>query len=338
MRSASRSPRSRSDQESDLSADRQLFGIPFSLAGLAQCWTTAHALVSAPDWPSHFLWTINGLIYLVLLVAYLVNVAKTDRSRTEMSDLTFGPFTALILILPMLLAVAFADYLPRGGTAILLLTVALNVVYGGWLSGQWIVQDTPLERWHPGYFLPTVAGPLLAANGCANLGFDGLARLLLGYGLICWLTLGAIILARLFTRPALPTPLVPTLAIELAPPVVAGTAWFAINGNKPDTVAYLLAGYAMLMVIVQIRLIQLFVTVPFVAGIWAYGFSYTAGFTYSIHWFDAEQIPARLPLTYSLLGVISAGIAALAIPTVMALNRGTFIPRASRGSAPRRHA
>ena len=60
-----------------------LFGIPFSLAGLAQCWTTAHALVSAPAWPSHFLWTITGLSYLGLLVAYLINVGKTDRFRTE---------------------------------------------------------------------------------------------------------------------------------------------------------------------------------------------------------------------------------------------------------------
>ena len=304
-----------------------LFGIPFSLVGLAQCWTTAHALAAVPAWPGSALWLVAGLTYGVLVVAYLADVARTGRARTEMSDLTFGPFTALILIVPMLLALALAEALPRTGTVIFLVMVALNAVYGGWLSGQWIVQDMPLERWHPGYFLPTVAGPLLAATGCATLGFGGLARLLLGYGLICWLTLGAIILARLFTRPALPTPLVPTLAIELAPPVVAGTAWFTING-RVDTVAYLLAGYAVLMVIVQLRLIGLYLTVPFVSGIWAYGFSYAAAFTYSIRWLDAAQVPAQRALTSCLLAVISAGIAALAIGTGITLKRGTFLPRA----------
>ena len=97
-----------------------LFGIPFSIAGLAQCWTTAYALVEAPVWPGRVLWVVAGLTYVVLLVAYLVNVVRTGRARTEMSDLTFGPFTALILILPMLLALALAGPLPRAGTAIFL--------------------------------------------------------------------------------------------------------------------------------------------------------------------------------------------------------------------------
>jgi tellurite resistance protein len=74
--------------------------------------------------------------------------------------------------------------------------------------------------------------------------------------------------------------------------------------------------------------------VPFVAGIWAYGFSYAAAFTYSIRWLGAEQVPAREALTYCLLGVISAGVAALAVRTLVALNRGTFLPRLPTGPAP----
>lgn len=190
------------------------------------------------------------------------NVVRTGRARTEVSDLTFGPFTALIFILPMLFGLAAAEYAPRTGTTIFLVAMTVVALYGGWLSGQWIIADTPLSRWHPGYFLPTVAGPLIAAAGCATLGFPGLARVMLGYCLFCWVVLGSIILVRLFTLPLPPTPLVPTLAIELAPPVLAGNAWFAINGNRPDTMAYLLAGYAVLMAVVQLRLVELYVRVP----------------------------------------------------------------------------
>jgi tellurite resistance protein len=202
-----------------------LFGIPFGVAGLAQCWSTAYALGFVPAWPGQLLWVVTALTYVVLLVLYLRNVVRTGRVGTEVGDRTFGPFTALVVIIPMLLGVALAGPAPRTGTTLFVASMILVALYGGWLSGQWIVQTVPLERWHPGYFLPTVAGPLLAAGGCATLGLPGLARVLFGYGLVCWVVLGSIILVRLFTLPLPPTPLVPTLAIELAPPRPAGTAW-----------------------------------------------------------------------------------------------------------------
>ena len=304
-----------------------LFGVPFGLAGLAQCWSAARDLIGAPGWPADFLWVLTAAAYLLTLTAYLSNVVRTGRSRTEMGDLTFGPFTALIFIIPMMLGLALAGSAPRTGTAVFVVCLALVVVYGGWVSGQWIIDQRPLLRWHPAYFLPTVAGPLVGAAGCGALGFDRLALLLFGCGLVCWIVLGSIILVRLFTQPMLPTPLVPTLAIEVAPPAVAGNAWFLMNGNRPDTLAYLLAGYGVLMVLVQVRLIPLYVKVPFVAGMWAFAFSYAAAFTAGIRWLAAENSPAQLPLTYCLLAAITAGFLALAIRTVMGLVQGTFLPR-----------
>jgi tellurite resistance protein len=304
-----------------------LFGIPFAVAGVALGWSTAHQLVGAPAWPAVVLWLLAGLVYLVLLVPYLRSVVSTGRVASETADLTFGPFTALVVILPMLGGLAVAAYAPRTGTAVFFAGVVLVAVYGGWLSGQWIVQETPLERWHPGYFLPTVAGPLIASAGCAGLGYSGLARLLFGYGALCWLVLGSIILLRLFTRPLPPTPLIPTLAIELAPPVVAGNAWFAINGNRADTVAYVLAGYAVLMALVQLRLVPLYLRVPFVAGVWAFGFSFAAVIPVSIRWLVAEQVASRQSLTYGMLMLASLGLAALIVRTVLGLVHGTFLPR-----------
>ncbi|MET8102325.1 hypothetical protein ABZV29_38760 [Streptomyces sp. NPDC005236] len=99
----------------------------------------------------------------------------------------------------------------------------------GWLTGVWIRSDTKLVQWHPGYFLPTVGGGLLTAGGSAALGRSRLSQIMFGYGLICWLVLGSILLARLFTQAPLPTPIVPTIAIEPAPPVVAGNAWFTMT-------------------------------------------------------------------------------------------------------------
>jgi tellurite resistance protein len=88
----------------------------------------------------------------------------------------------------------------------------------------------------PAYFLPTVAGGLIASAGAAEVGQQRLAELMLGLGAVCWLVLGSIILGRLLFRPPLPNPLLPTLAIEVAPAAVASLAYFALRGDHIDTV------------------------------------------------------------------------------------------------------
>jgi len=303
-----------------------VLGIPFGLAGLAQCWSTAHNLIAVPAWPANLLWIVATVAYLVTAAAYLRNVVSTGRASTEPGDLTYGPFTALIFVVPMMLGAVLAGSAPLIGRVVFLTFLTLVALYGGWLSGQWIVQEMPLARWHPGYFLPTVAGPLIAAANSATLGYDGLALLMFGYGVTCWIVLGSIILVRLFTQPMLPAALTPTVAIELAPPTVAGIAWFQINGNRPGVVAYLLAGYAILMALVQVRLIPVYRKAPFGPGLWAFTFSYAAGITVSIRWLVAGDVAGRQPLIWILLAFITVGIGALASGTVIGLVRRTFLP------------
>jgi tellurite resistance protein len=127
---------------------------------------------------------------------------------------------------------------------------------------------------------------------------------------------------------------VTTLAILLAPPVVAGTAWFQLNGNRPDAVALGLAGFAVLMVAVQVHLVPTYLRIPFGPGSWAYSFSYAAAFTVAVHWLAVEDVPHRRTLTYALVAVLTVGIAVLvAALTVRGLLRDTFLPRAP--AAPR---
>jgi tellurite resistance protein len=310
-----------------------LFGIPFGLCGLAQCWTVAHGLTPVPAWPADTLWVLAAGVWLGILGAYLSNVLVGGRLRTELADSTFAPFTALVAIVPMLLGLAVADQSRALGESIFFVALALTVLIGAWLSGTWIVADMALAQWHPGYFLPTVAGGLIGAEGSAALGHDALARLLFGYGMTCWLVLGSIILLRLFTQPALPVALIPTVSIEVAPPVVAGAAWFQINGFLPDALAFGLAGYAVLMVLMQLRLIPVYRRVPFGPGWWAFSFSYAAAFAVAIRWLAVEHVPQQRGLTYALLTVVTAGMAALVLTTVRHLKRGTFLPRTG-GAAP----
>jgi tellurite resistance protein len=307
-----------------------LFSISFGFAGLAECWSTAAAHTSISPALGDALWIVAAAAWALVAVAYVSNVVRGGRARTELLDGVYAPFVSLGLIVPMMLGVALAPHARTVGATIFAVSLALLVVLGGWLTGQWIITDHRLERWHPGYFLPTVAAGLLAAAGSALLGYHDLARLMLGYGMVCWLIIGSILLLRLFTQPQLPVPLLPTLAIEVAPPVVAGAAWFDINGGRADTVALMLAGYGVLMVLIQVRLVPLFRQVPFGPGWWAFSFSYAAVFVNGIQWLAAEHVTHQLAWTYALLAVVSAAIMALAVRTTLALVRGTFLPPAPK--------
>ena len=243
-----------------------LFAIPFGLAGLAQCWTVGHDLGTAPGWPGNALWVVTAAVWLLVAGAWFSRHWRPADLARELADPTTGPFVAVSAIVPMLLGAALARQLPTAGHVVFLVALGATLLAGGWLSGQWILSETTLAQWHPGYFLPTVGGGLIAAAVSAGFGWDPLARLMFGYGAVCWIVLGSIILTRLFTAPALPVPLRTTLAIELAPSVVAGLAWFRINGGRVDAVALGPAGYALLMAMVQVRLVPLYRPLPFGPG------------------------------------------------------------------------
>ncbi|MFK3978906.1 hypothetical protein ACI2K4_00870 [Micromonospora sp. NPDC050397] len=305
-----------------------LFGIPFGLAGLGNTWILAGRGGAVPVWVGNTLLVIAAVTWLAVVVAYLVSVrgAIVDDMVSPVS----GPFVSLAVITPMLLAAqGVAPY--EMGTARVLVDVflALTVVYGGWITGQWIYGRIDIDQIHPGYFLPTVAGGLIASAAASAVGQRTLADIMLGLGLICWLVLGSLILNRLFTRPALPAALVPTLAIEVAPAAVAGLALLARNGGKIDIWVMLVSGYELLLVIAQIRLLPAYLRLRFAPSFWAFTFSWSAVATVTVHWINENEVPGARVYTYVVLAAISVLIGAIAIRSLVATARGRFLPSAA---------
>jgi tellurite resistance protein len=200
------------------------------------------------------------------------------------------------------------------------------MLYGGWVSGQWIVGELDPLKLHPGYVLPTVAGGFIGGEGCAVFGLAGLGWLSFGIGVVCWIMLGSIVLNRLLLVPTLPAPLVPTLAIELAPPAVGGIAYLQLHGPVADPIAYLFAGYAGLMALVQLRLIPLYARTPFSPAFWSLTFAWCAAAGLAIRWLAIEH-PAQETL-WATLAAATASLLVIAIAarTVVDLRRGGFLP------------
>jgi tellurite resistance protein len=305
-----------------------LFGIAFGLAGLAGAWQVAYTRRWVPAWPVAVLYGSATLAWVVLCAAWVIQFRPGRLSLSEeLRHPVFGPFVSLVPIVGMLLAEALAAVSRPPGVVLVVVFAVATLLVGGWMTAGWVLAPLTVDTWHPGYFLPTVAGGLLASAGLAGVGQHTAAEAAFGIGVICWLTLGSIMLARLFLRPPLPEALVPTLAIEVAPPVVAGNAYLALNGGHLDALACVFAGYALLMVVVQVRLVSTYRVLSFGPGFWAFTFSYAAVATFALHWIALSRVAGSAVLADVVLGMITLFVGAIAVRTVIGLVRRDFLPR-----------
>jgi tellurite resistance protein len=317
-----------------------IFGMGFGLAGLATAWRVAanHGLV--PGSISTALMIVAAVVWLATCALYGRYIATSPGAFTrDLQDMTAGPFASLALITPMLLAAnGIVPYSQQLAAVFVDVFVVGVVLLGGWFTGMWMRGGTELDRLHPGYFLPTVAGGLLASASAADVGQQLLAQAMLGMGLICWVIVGSMILGRLIFRPRLPDALVPTMAIEVAPAAVASLAYFAINGGRLDLFTAILAGYALLMVVAQLPLLPRYLRLHFSLGTWAFAFSWAAVASTALYWIGFGDFAGAQAFSYLVLAAITIGIGGIAIRTAVAVGRRQLLPPTLKQPSPQRTA
>lgn len=304
-----------------------LFAIPFGIAGLGGTWLAVASFGRAPAGIGDGLLVASAAVWLVLLAAYLRYVGR-DVSRVvqDLTDPVLAPFAALPVIVPMLIAAdGVYPHAHSTGRVLVDVFVTLTVLFGGWFTGQWIYRPLVLDKLHPGYFLPTVAGGLIASASATAVGQRRLGEAMFGLGTICWIVLGSIILGRLVLRPGLPAPLLPTLAIEVAPAAVASVAYFALRGDEVDAGAAFLGGYGLLMVLAQLRLLPMFLRLKFSPGFWAFTFSWAAVATAAVDWLQALRPDGYRVYEYVVVAAVTVLVVGIAARTVVAILRGQLL-------------
>jgi tellurite resistance protein len=304
------------------------FSIPFGLLGLADCWLAGAGFGLVPVAAGRIMVAFAAAAWLTVLLAYL-RAARSNGVRLgcELADPIAGPFASLAVITPMLAAAgALYPLAHPAGRAVVDVGIAAVVLLAGWYTGQWILGPLEPARLHPGYLLPSVAGGFVASASAGLAGQIELARVLFGLGLVCWIVLGSIILGRLVLGPPLPGPLVPTIAIEVAPPAVATFAAFVIDGHRVDTTVQLLAGYGLLMVVAQIRLLPAYLRLRFMPSFWAFTFAWAAVAFSCMFWLGITHPAGWQAGCYLVLTLIFVLIGGIAVRTVIALARGQLWP------------
>jgi tellurite resistance protein len=234
----------------------------------------------------------------------------------DLRDPVQSSFPSLAAITPMMLGAALATAAFTAGRILVIIFLAITITLGGWVTGQRIIGAESTAAAHPGYYLPTAAGGLVGATAAAQVHLHALAEASFGVGIVSWLLVAALMLSRL-SAPMLPPALVPTLAIEFAPPAVAGVAYFALTG-KTDNFAAALGGYAVLMAVVQLRFIPLYVRLRFSVSFWSFTFPYAAGATDALRWISATKPRGATAYGVVVIVLITALIAAIAARTLLA--------------------
>jgi tellurite resistance protein len=305
------------------------FGMPFGLASLGVTWLTMADYGRVPQAVDDILLAAAAVAWLIVLAGYLRYILSVRSALVrDLLDPVAAPFASLALITPMLLAAdGLYPHAPGASRVLLDVFLVLTALLGAWFTGQWIYGPVQLDTFHPGYFLPTIAGGLIASAGAADVGQRRLAEVMLGLGMICWLVLGSIILARLLLRPLPPGPLLPALAIEVAPAAVASLAYFALDGNQVNTVAAFLGGYGLLMALAQVRLLPAYMRLPFMRSTWAFTFSWAAVATAATYWLNDLRPGGYRVGEYLVLAAISALIGGIAIRALIAVGRRQLMPR-----------
>jgi tellurite resistance protein len=311
-----------------------LFSIALGLAGLGQAWNVARMALGAPSVVPDAIYALAAAVWLILVTWYATQGWR--QILADLRDPVQGAFIPAAAITGMILGAALATALsPIGafymaGRALTVGFFAVTIVIGGWLIGQWLSGGLDPDCIHPGYLLPTVAGGLVGATAAADVHLRALAEASFGIGMGCWLLLGSALWARLLLRPALPAPLRPTLAIELAPPAVAGASWFALNGGAIDFTARALGGFYAVMVLAQLRFLPLYARLRFSPGFWAFAFAYAAAASYALLWITLSKPRAATGYAAAIVTLITVFIAALAARTVIAAIRGQLLPEMRR--------
>lgn len=282
--------------------------ISFGLAGLAVVWSTVAAELDLSPALPLVLWIGAAVAWVWLLVAHAVRGARSGEPLIgQLKHPAQGPIAAIVPTVGMLLGAELNLIWPAGGMILVLVSLVVALAFAGWILAFWHSGQLNPEAFHGAYLLPTVASPLVASAVSARLGFDVLAMGAFAVGILFWVVLVTVLLARLAFFPPLPQALTPTLAILLAPPAVAGTAWFAMNGPRPDPMSTALLGVLVLMVVLQLFLIPTYRRLPFTLGFWSFTFPVASAGAYGAQW-----LAIAAPVGWQ------AGVLAIAaVPTVL---------------------
>lgn len=309
------------------------FGMVLGTIGMGFAWRYASTIWSVSRWPGEMLVTLAVLMWSFLTVAFIARAVRFPHSvLAEMRHPVMSSFVSLFPATTMLVAIGFVPWCRPVSLALFGTGVVIQLGYSAWQSaGLWRGKH-PEEATTPGLYLPTVANNFISAMACGSLGYHDAGLVFLGAGVFSWLSLEPVILQRLRSNGELPSPLRTSLGIQLAPALVACSAWLSVNGGEADTFAKMLFGYGLLQLLFMLRLMPWYLSQPFNASFWSFSFGVSALATTGLHLGHSSSSGFFAALAVPLFIFTNCIIALLLVRTVILLMQGKLLVRSDKAT------
>ncbi|QGU10996.1 dicarboxylate transporter/tellurite-resistance protein TehA [Leclercia sp. J807] len=309
------------------------YGMVLGTIGMGFAWRYASTIWPVPHWPGEMLVTLAMTIWLLLTVAFITRAVRFPGSvLAEMRHPVMSSFVSLFPATTMLVAIGFVPWYRPLALALFSVGVVVQLSYAAWQSaGLWRGKH-PEEATTPGLYLPTVANNFISAMACGALGFHDAGLVFLGAGVFSWLSLEPVILQRLRSAGELPAPMRSSLGIQLAPALVACSAWLSVNGGEADTFAKMLFGYGLLQLLFTLRLMPWYLSQPFNASFWSFSFGVSALATTGLHLGQSSPSGFFHAIAIPLFIFTNAIIALLLVRTFILLMQGKLLVRADKAT------
>jgi len=250
------------------------FAVVMGLAGLTISFKKVEHLWHWGTQISPVLFAISAAVYLLVATTYLIKFVQHSKYVVEEFRhpirLSFFP---TISIGVLLLVIAGEGILPQplsmalwavGSTVQLIFTL---IILSAWIHHE----KFQIHHSNAAWFIPIVGNILVPVAGMP-FGFVEISWFFFSIGILFWIVLLSILMNRFFFHNPIPSKLLPTLFILIAPPAVGFIAWMRIHKgvlDDPGRILYYAALFTTMLLFFQWKQ---FAKVKFALPWWAYSF------------------------------------------------------------------
>ncbi|MEV6057979.1 hypothetical protein [Streptomyces sp. NPDC052107] len=295
----------------------RLLSVSLGTAGLGGAWQAAVTTFPPALQVSDALFTVSGLIWLVLLAQYLRHGGARWRNlRHDLRHPGQGFTLGYVPIIGMLITGHFSRFELTGARWAYAVFLTAAALIAARLLAHWLTGTLSTTTLHPGYLLPVSSAPFVASAIASTLRLPGVADAAFAVGLLYWLAFGTVILGGLVTGGPLPGPARPALTVLTIPPATGGIAWTAAHKGVFDAVGYGFAGTLLFTVLLVVFLLPELRQPAFHPGLWIFSFPIAASTNFAIRWVHASALPGGPALTGILLAGATLALGLLTAATV----------------------
>lgn len=297
------------------------FAIPLGLGATAIGWFHA-SFLSFADSVGNLFAGLSIVSWLLFISLYSYKIVRyPDQVKAEWQCPVRFSFLALIPITTMLTGDLLYHWQIVIGKVLIWLGIVAQLAYAGLRVGNLWKGDTfTAQSTLPPFYLPSVAANFTSASSLAMLGYNDLAYLFFGAGLIAWLIFEPVLLQHLRTNAVEPT-LRTTFGIILAPAFVGVSAYLAVNGGEVDSLAKILWGYGFLQLLFLTRLFFWISQKRFSLGLWAFSFGLASMINSATVFYHLPQFETLAMLTFIFANLM---MLLLCLGTIYTVFQGKF--------------